>query len=103
MGMGTLATVGALRPKNLSMSSSTMKCYSSANQPTISNVVQLEKRAAGYGGLNGSWTVKISYEFKDMLKNDGPVCCSSKVNSCPKMPDRIALEPPAISPFQNCH
>ena len=51
MGLGTLATVGALKPKNFIHVVFDNEVYgSTGNQPTISNVVPLEKvaKAAGY-------------------------------------------------------
>ena len=51
MGLGTLATVGALRPKNFVHVIFDNEVYgTTGNQPTISNVVPLDKvaKAAGY-------------------------------------------------------
>lgn len=101
MGMGTLATVGALRPKNFIHVVFDNEVYgSTGNQPTISNVVQLEKvaKAAGYVAVERVLDREdLVYEFREMLKNDGPSMLLVKVNEFVEDAGRIALEPPAIT------
>ena len=101
MGMGTLATVGALRPKNFIHVVFDNEVYgSTGNQPTISNVVPLEKvaKAAGYVTVERVLDRDdLVYEFKDMLKNDGPSMLLVKVNEFVEDAGRILLEPPAIT------
>src|SRR6188472_86425 len=84
MGMGTLATVGALKPKNFIHVVFDNEVYgTTGNQPTISNVVPLEKvaKAAGYVNVERVREREdLVYEFKDMLKKDGPSMLLIKVN-----------------------
>ncbi len=52
MGMGTLATVGALKPKNFVHVVLDNEVYgSTGNQPTISNVVRLEQLLPKFAAL----------------------------------------------------
>jgi len=99
--MGTLATIGALRPKNLVHVVFDNEVYgSTGNQPTISNVVQLEKvaRAAGYVAVERVLDRDdLVYEFKDMLKNDGPSMLLVKVNEFVEDAGRVSLEPPELT------
>lgn len=101
MGMGALATIGALRPKNLVHVVFDNEVYgSTGNQPTISNVVQLEKvaRAAGYVAVERVLDRDdLVYEFKDMLKNDGPSMLLVKVNEFVEDAGRVSLEPPELT------
>lgn len=101
MGLGTLATVGALRLKNFIHVVFDNEVYgSTGNQPTISNVVQLEKvaKAAGYVAVERVLDREdLVYEFKEMLKNDGPGMLLVKVNEFVEDAGRIALEPPAVT------
>ena len=76
MSMGTLATIGALKPHNFVHVVFDNEVYgSTGNQPTYSRVVNLEKvaKAAGYVKVERVWEREdIVYEFKDMLATDGP-------------------------------
>jgi sulfopyruvate decarboxylase beta subunit len=101
MGMGTLATVGSLRPKNLIHVVFDNEVYgSTGNQPTISNVVRLEQvaKAAGYSNVERVREREdIVYEFKDLLKKDGPSMLLIKVNELAEDAGRVLLEPPEIT------
>ena len=101
MGMGTLATVGALKPKNFIHVVFDNEVYgTTGNQPTISNVVPLEKVAKAAGYVNVERVLDredLVYEFKDMLKKDGPSMLLVKVNEFVEDAGRVALEPPAIT------
>jgi thiamine pyrophosphate-dependent acetolactate synthase large subunit-like protein len=99
--MGTLATVGALKPKNFIHVVFDNEVYgTTGNQPTISNVVPLEKVAKAAGYVN---TVRVLdrddliYEFKDLLKKDGPSMLLVKVNEFQEEAERILLDPPDIT------
>ena len=101
MGMGTLATVGFLKPKNFIHIVFDNEVYgSTGNQPTISNVVRLEQvaKAAGYVHVERVREREdIVYEFKDLLKKDGPSMLLIKVNELAEDAGRVLLEPPEIT------
>lgn len=101
MGMGTLATVGAMRPKNFIHLVFDNEVYgSTGNQPTISNVVRLEQvaKAAGYVNVERVREREdLVYEFKDMLKKDGPSMLLVKVNELAEDVGRVMLEPQEIT------
>jgi sulfopyruvate decarboxylase subunit beta len=101
MGMGTLATVGALKPKNFIHVVFDNEVYgTTGNQPTISNVVPLEKVAKAAGYVNAVRVLDredLVYEFKDLLKKDGPSMLLVKVNEFQEEADRILLDPPDIT------
>jgi sulfopyruvate decarboxylase subunit beta len=101
MGMGTLATVGFLKPKNFIHVVFDNEVYgSTGNQPTISNVVRLEQvaKAAGYVNVERVREREdIVYEFKDLLKKDGPSMLLIKVNELAEDAGRVLLEPPEIT------
>ena len=70
------------------------------NQPTISNVVPLEKvaKAAGYVNVERVREREdLVYEFKDMLKKDGPSMLLVKVNEMVEDAGRVMLDPPDIT------
>lgn len=101
MGMGTLATVGALKPKNFVHVVLDNEVYgSTGNQPTISNVVRLEQvaRAAGYVHVERAIEREdIVYEFKDMLIKDGPSMLLIKVTEQAEDAGRVMIEPPDMT------
>jgi sulfopyruvate decarboxylase beta subunit len=101
MGMGTLATVGALKPKNFVHVVLDNEAYgSTGNQPTISNVVRLEQvaKAAGYAHVERVIEREdIVYEFKDMLKKDGPSMLLIKVTEQAEDAGRVMIEPPDMT------
>lgn len=101
MGMGTLATVGALKPKNFIHVVFDNEVYgTTGNQPTISNVVPLEKVAKAAGYLNVERVLDrddLVYEFKEMLKKDGPSMLLIKVNEFVEDAGRVLHEPPEIT------
>ena len=77
MGMGTLATVAALQPKNFIHVVFDNEVYgSTGNQPTISRFVRLgadgEGRRLCERRARDREREDLVYEFKDMLKKDGP-------------------------------
>jgi len=97
MGMGTLATIGALKPKNLIHVVFDNEVYgTTGNQPTYSRMVRLDHvaKAAGFVNIERVWEREdIVYEFKDMLKQDGPSFLLIKVNEQIEDADRVAVEP----------
>ena len=97
MSMGTLATAGALKPKNFVHVVFDNEVYgSTGNQPTYSRVVGLDKvaRAAGYVNVERVREREdIMYEFKEMLANDGPSLLLIKVNEQIENADRVTIEP----------
>jgi thiamine pyrophosphate-dependent acetolactate synthase large subunit-like protein len=101
MGMGTLATVGALRPKNFIHVVFDNEVYgTTGNQPTISNVVPLDKVARSAGYVNVERVLDrddLVYEFKDMLKKDGPSLLLIKVNEFVEDAGRVVHDPPIIT------
>jgi sulfopyruvate decarboxylase beta subunit len=101
MGMGTLATVGAMKPKNLVHVVFDNEVYgSTGNQPTLSRIVRLEQiaKAAGYVNVERVREREdIVYEFKQMLKADGPSMLLIKVTEAVEDVDRVMLDPPEIT------
>ena len=101
MGMGTLATIGALHPKNLTHVVFDNEVYgTTGNQPSYSRVVRLDQvaKAAGYATVERVWEREdIMYEFKHMLANDGPHFLLIKVNEQIEDADRVALDPSEIT------
>ena len=101
MGLGTLATIGALKPKNFIHVVFDNEVYgTTGNQPTISNVVHLERVAKAAGYVNAERVLDredLVYEFKDMLKQDGPSMLLVKVNEFAEDAGRVVLEPPDIT------
>jgi sulfopyruvate decarboxylase subunit beta len=101
MGMGTLATVGALKPRNFIHVVLDNEVYgSTGNQPTISRVVRLEQVAKAAGYVNIERVLEredLVYEFKDMLKKDGPSFLLVKATEQAEDVDRVPLEPEEIT------
>jgi len=101
MGMGTLATVGALKPKNFIHIVFDNEVYgSTGNQPTISRLVRLEHMAKAAGYVNVERVIEredLVYELKDMLKKDGPSFLLVKVTEQAEDVDRVMLEPPEMT------
>jgi len=101
MGMGTLATVGALKPKNFVHVVLDNEVYgSTGNQPTISNVVRLEQVAKAAGYVHVERVIEredIVYEFKEMLKKDGPSMLLIKVTEQSEDAGRVMIEPPDMT------
>ncbi len=97
MGMSSLATIGALKPKNLIHVVFDNEVYgSTGNQPTYSRMVRLDHVAKGTGYVNIErvWEREdIIYEFKDMLTQEGPSFLLIKVNEQIEDVDRVAMEP----------
>lgn len=98
MGMSSLGTIGALKPKNLVHVVFDNEVYgSTGNQPTYSRIVRLDQvaKAAGYVNIERVWEREdIVYEFKDMLlSQDGPSFLLIKVNEQIEDADRVAVEP----------
>jgi sulfopyruvate decarboxylase subunit beta len=101
MGLGTLATIGALKPKNLLHIVFDNEVYgSTGNQPTLSRVVPLDQmaKAAGYRNVERVREREdLVYEFKDMLRKDGPSFLLVKVTEQVEDVDRVPLEPDDIT------
>lgn len=101
MGMGTLATVGALKPKNFLHVVLDNEVYgSTGNQPTISRVVRLEQvaKAAGYVHVERVREREdLVYELKELLAKDGPSMLLIKVTEQAEDVDRVLLDPPEIT------
>jgi sulfopyruvate decarboxylase subunit beta len=97
MGMGTLGTVGALRPKNFIHVVFDNEVYgSTGDQPTFSSMVRLEQvaKAAGYVNVERVREREdLVYEFKDMLSQDGPSFLLVKVNEFVEDVGRVMIEP----------
>lgn len=101
MGMSSLATIGALKPKNFIHVVFDNEVYgSTGNQPTCSRMVRLDQvaKAAGYVNIERVWEREdILYEFKDMLSQEGPSFLLIKVNEQIEDADRVALAPADIT------
>jgi sulfopyruvate decarboxylase beta subunit len=101
MGMGTLATVGALKPKNFIHVVFDNEVYgSTGNQPTVSRIVPLDQvaKAAGYRNVERVREREdLVYEFKDMLRQEGPSFLLVKVTEQVEDVDRVMLEPPEMT------
>src|SRR5207249_10772113 len=101
MGLGTLATVGALKPKNFIHVVFDNEVYgSTGNQPTLSRVVPLDQvaRAAGYVHVERVREREdLVYELKDMLGKEGPSFLLVKVTEQSEDVDRVLLEPVEIT------
>lgn len=101
MGMGTLATIGALKPANLIHVVFDNEVYgTTGNQPTYSRLVRLDQvaKSAGYVNVERVWEREdIVYEFKQMLADKGPSFLLIKVNEQLEDAERVALEPQAIT------
>ncbi len=101
MGMGTLATVGALKPKNFLHVVLDNEVYgSSGNQPSYSQVVRLDQvaKAAGYVHVERVREREdLAYEFKDMLGKDGPSFLLVKVTEQAEDVGWVPLEPALIA------
>ena len=101
MGMGTLATVGALKPKNFLHVVLDNEVYgSTGNQPTFSRVVRLDQvaKAAGYVHVERVREREdLVYELKQMLAKDGPSMLLVKVTEQAEDVDRVPLDPREIT------
>ncbi|GKS57137.1 sulfopyruvate decarboxylase subunit beta [Nitrospira sp.] len=101
MGMGTLATVGAVKPKNFVHVVFDNEVYgTTGNQPTYARVVRLDQvaKAAGYVNVERVHEREdLVYEFKDMLSKDGPSFLLVKVNELVEEAGRIPHDPPVIT------
>jgi sulfopyruvate decarboxylase beta subunit len=101
MGMGTLATIGALKPKNFLHIVFDNEVYgSTGNQPTISQTVRLDQvaKAAGYAHVERVRELDdLVYEAKTMLKQDGPSFLLVKVSELAEDVGRVAIEPEAMT------
>jgi sulfopyruvate decarboxylase subunit beta len=97
MGMSSLATIGALQPKNFIHVVFDNEVYgSTGNQPTFSRMVRLDHvaKAAGYVNIERVWEREdILYEFKDMLSQEGPSFLLIKVNEQIEDADRVPIAP----------
>ncbi len=101
MALGTLATVGALKPKNFIHIVFDNEAYgSTGNQPTISQSVRLEQvaKAAGYRNVERVRELDDAiYEAKTMLKEDGPSFLLVKVSELSDDVGRVEIEPAAMT------
>lgn len=97
MGMGTLSTVGALKPQNFLHVVFDNEVYgSTGNQPTLSRTVRLDHVAKAAGYMNVERVQEredLVYEFKDMLAKDGPSFLLIKVNEFAEDVGRVMIEP----------
>jgi sulfopyruvate decarboxylase subunit beta len=101
MGMGTLATIGAVKPKNLIHIVFDNEVYgSTGNQPTISQVVRLDQVAKSVGYRNVERVREFDdfvYEARSMLKQEGPSFLLVKVSELAEDVGKITIEPPAMT------
>ena len=101
MGLSTLSTIGALKPKNFIHVVFDNEVYgSTGNQPSYSRTVRLDQMAksAGYASIERVWEREdIVYEFKDMLNGEGPSFLLIKVNEQIEDADRVEVPPADLS------
>jgi sulfopyruvate decarboxylase subunit beta len=101
MGLGTFATVGALKPKNFVHIVLDNEVYGSAgNQPSYSRVVRLDQvaKAAGYANVERVREREdLLYELKDMLAKDGPSFLLVKVTEQAEDVPWVPLAPAQIT------
>lgn len=101
MGMGTLATVGATKPKNLVHVVFDNEVYgSTGNQPTYSRLVRLDLVAKAAGYVHVERVIEredLVYEFREMLGKDGPSFLLVKVNEWVEDVGRVLHDPPEIT------
>src|SRR5205807_8392807 len=101
MAMGTLATVGALKPRNFVHIVFDNEVYgSTGNQPTLSQTVRLEQvaKAAGYRHVERVRELDDAvFEAKTMLKEDGPSFLLVKVSELAEDVGRVGIEPAAMT------
>jgi sulfopyruvate decarboxylase subunit beta len=101
MGMGTLATIGALKPKNFIHIVFDNEVYgSTGNQPTISQIVHLDQVAKAAGYLNVERVRELDdliYEARTMLKEEGPSFLLVKVSELADDVGRVGIEPAAMT------
>ena len=101
MAMGTLATVGALKPRNFVHIVFDNEVYgSTGNQPTLSQIVLLEQvaKAVGYRHVERVRELDDAvYEAKTMLKEDGPSFLLVKVSELAEDVGRVGIEPAAMT------
>ena len=97
MGLSTLATIGALKPKNFIHVVFDNEVYgSTGNQPSYSRIVRLDQvaKSAGYASIERVWEREdIVYEFKAMLNSEGPSFLLIKVNQQIEDADRVEVPP----------
>jgi len=101
MGMGTLATVGALQPKNFIHIVFDNEVYgSTGNQPTLSHSVHLDAVASATGYRHVARVREkdaLVATAKGMLTSEGPSFLLVKVSQEAHEPDRVEMEPPAMT------
>lgn len=101
MGMGTLATLGALKPRNFVHIVFDNEVYgSTGNQPTLSQSVRLDQVAKAAGYLNVERVRELDdlvYEAKVMLKQQGPNFLLVKVSEMAEDVGRVEIEPAAMT------
>jgi sulfopyruvate decarboxylase beta subunit len=101
MGMGTLATVGAVKPKNFVHVVFDNEVYgSTGNQPTYSRLVRLDQVAKAAGYVNVERVIEredLVYEFKEMRGKDGPSFLLVMVNEWVEDVGRVMHDPPVIT------
>jgi thiamine pyrophosphate-dependent acetolactate synthase large subunit-like protein len=101
MGMGTLATLGALKPKNFVHIVFDNEVYgSTGNQPTLSQSVRLDQVAKAAGYLNVERVRELDdlvSETKVMLKQQGPNFLLVKVSEMAEDVGRVEIEPAAMT------
>jgi len=101
MGMGTLATIGAFKPKNLVHIVFDNEVYgSTGNQPTLSRTVRLDQiaKAAGYRRVERVLELDdLVYEAQTMLTQEGPSFLLMKVSELTDDVGRVEIDPPAMT------
>ena len=101
MGLGTLATIGAFKPKNLVHIVFDNEVYgSTGNQPTLSRTVRLDQiaKAAGYRRVERVLELDdLVYEAQTMLTQEGPSFLLMKVSELTDDVGRVEIDPPAMT------
>ena len=99
MNLGSLVTIGSLKPKNLIHIIFDNKAHeSTGGQPTNSKIIELEKIA----GIAKFKTYKISKKeqikktFSKIKKEKGPICILVKIEKSSARSIRVDITPPNI-------
>jgi sulfopyruvate decarboxylase subunit beta len=99
MNLGSLITIGALKPKNLIHIIFDNKAHeSTGGQPTNSKIIELEKIAevAKFKTYKITKKEQIKKIFSKIKKENGPICVLVKIEKSSVRSIRVDITPPNI-------
>jgi len=99
MNLGSLVTIGSLKPKNLIHIIFDNKAHeSTGGQPTNSKIIELEKIAevAKFKTYKISKKEQIKKVFSKIKKENGPICILVKIEKSSVRSIRVDITPPNI-------